>query len=94
MAEQECCSWGWIQPLHSWPALSTACHELGHTVTLSHYATGQPMPPLLNRHDCMRNKRNDNGSWNSHGYEGHYINSHVNVWFCAGCTLAAEGEPR
>lgn len=74
---------------------NTACHELGHTATPSRYDPSQPRPPQMGRHDCMRNKYNDNGSWNSHSYEvSHHVNDHINAWFCAGCTLAAEGEPR
>ncbi|MFI0366696.1 hypothetical protein ACH35V_02385 [Actinomadura sp. 1N219] len=54
----------------------TACHELGHSVGLSHY----PDDPPGNGHDCMRSGIWDNGDIAYRTYNGHHV-GHLNDWF-------------
>lgn len=54
----------------------TTCHELGHTLGLSHGLSAD-------QDDCMRNVNTDdppnNVKWRRYG--AHHINAHINPWF-------------
>ncbi len=59
----------------------TACHELGHTLGVSHYS-GSDRPGNDSSHSCMRNGEvpSANRTWHT-TYGPHHINSHINPWF-------------
>lgn len=59
----------------------TACHELGHTLGVSHY-TGSNYPGSDTSHSCLRSGDvpTPNKSWHT-TYGKHHVNSHINPWF-------------
>lgn len=59
----------------------TSCHELGHTVGVSHYA-GSNLPGSDSAHSCMRSGE-VKLSWRDRitYYGNHHRYQHINPWF-------------
>lgn len=59
----------------------TACHELGHSLGVSHYF-GSDVPGSDTQHSCMRSLDVPlpNLTWHT-SYGPHHINSHINPSF-------------
>jgi len=59
----------------------TACHELGHTLGVSHYKFSE-YPGGDTSHSCMRSFEvpSPNKSWHI-TYGNHHVKSHINPWF-------------
>ncbi|MFV0433871.1 MAG: hypothetical protein ACK5LO_07835 [Leucobacter sp.] len=59
----------------------TSCHELGHTLGVSHYS-GSSKPGGDTSHSCLRSGKvpNPNKSWHTK-YGTHHKTVHINPWF-------------
>jgi len=58
----------------------TACHELGHSVGLSHYPDITAPADNGGRNDCMRSGLHDTGHWHWTSYNDHHL-AHINSVF-------------
>ncbi len=58
----------------------TACHELGHSVGVSHYNSASVSPDYPTQ-SCMRNSYNATGATWERQYGSHHRTAHINPWF-------------